>query len=134
VEKKCTAANVRSTNAKGKASILREKKPEQVIMEEDEEDDNLEGSITKASPPKEKGFLLPDDEENGEVGKGSAVKEGSEQVEADSKGSAVKDGSEKVEVESKGSAVKTETDAKGSITKDSPPKEKGFLLPDDEDE
>jgi len=41
-QKKCTAANVRAQNAKGKASILNNKKPAQVIMEEDEEEDNLD--------------------------------------------------------------------------------------------
>ena len=74
-------------------------------MEEDEEDENLEGSIgktsvVKPSPPKDKGFALPDDEENVES-------------------------APKLEAESKGSAVKPS----------SPPKDKGgFSLPDDEDE
>ena len=50
---KCTASNVRSTNTKGKASILGKNKPANVIMEEDEEDDNLEASIGH-SPVKSK--------------------------------------------------------------------------------
>ena len=45
---------MRSTNTKGKASILGKNKLANVIMEEDEEDDNLEASIGNSQITKPK--------------------------------------------------------------------------------